>query len=158
MAEGAGGPALRPARREARVTAFAVDMLVLAALGPGFVALGGLTVLLQTGWLEVDPTGQEWAWGYVVSGLWLLTPWPYFTLGTSRGGTVGARLLGLSVRDRRRRTLGPGRAAARAALLYPSALLLGLGFLVALLDGRGRTLADRLSDSRVFELGEGKRP
>ena len=111
MAEGEPGPALRPARREARVAAFAVDMLVLAALAPGFAALGGLTVLLQTGWLDVDPTGREWAWGYAVSGLWLVTPWLYFTLGTSRGGTVGARLLGLSVRDRRRRALGPRRAA-----------------------------------------------
>ena len=127
MAEGEPGPALRPARREARVAAFAVDMLVLAALAPGFVALGGLTVLLQTGWLDVDPTGREWAWGYAVSGLWLLTPWLYFTLGTSRGGTVGARLLGLSVRDRRSTGAGAPTSGGAGSAALPVDAAAGAG-------------------------------
>ena len=156
MRDGGAGPILQPARREARTTAFALDALLLLALAPAFIGLGGLTVLLQSDWLALDPTHGAWTVGYVVSGLWLGMPWLYFTLGASYGGTVGARVLRLSVRDQRQRAVGPRRAAVRAALLYPSALLLGLGFLLGLVDERGRTLADRLSGSRVYELGERK--
>lgn len=157
------GAVLRPARREARVTAFAVDALALAAALPVFVALGGLTVLLQTGWLAADPSGTEWRWGYVVTGLWFAAPLAYFSAGSGSRQTVGARLLGLRVLDGRAaegrpRPLGPGRAALRAALLYPSALLLGVGFLAALCDRRGRTLADRLTESGVFEVEEAAQP
>ena len=126
-----GGGSLRTARLEARVVAFVVDGLVLASLLPVFAAFAGLTVLLQSDWLADDPSGREWLWGYVVAGLWLLAPVVYFTAGAVRGDTVGARLLGLTVRESGGARPSAGRALARSLLLLLGALPLGLGFLAA---------------------------
>ena len=141
----------RPARREARLVALCVDALVLAAAVPLFLALGGLTVLLQTQWLEVDPSGTEWIWGGLVSALWLPAGVAYFALGTARAGTLGARLLGLVVRDREGRAVTARRAAARAALMPPLALAAGAGPLWALADRQGRMLHDVVSATVVLE-------
>ena len=148
---GPGGESLRTARLEARALAFVVDGLVLASLLPVFAAFAGLTVLLQSDWLADDPSGGEWLWGYVVGGLWLLAPVVYFTAGAVRGDTVGARLLGLTVREPGGARPSTGRALARSLLLLLGALALGLGFLAAVADRRGRTLADRLTGTRVWE-------
>ena len=152
----AEGGALRPARLEARVVAFVVDGLVLASLLPVFLAFGGLTVLLQTDGLADDPSGREWLWGYLVGGLWLLTPLLYFTAGAMREDTVGARLLGLTVRrsggDMASAPRPSGvRALARTVLLLLSAVALGLAFVGAVWDGRGRTLGDRATGTGVWE-------
>ena len=141
----------RPARREARLVALCVDALVLAAIAPLFLALGGLTVLLQTQWLEVDPSGTEWIWGGVVSALWLPAGVAYFAVGAARAGTVGARLLGLTVRDREGRAVTGRRAALRAALMPPLALAAGAGPLWALADRQGRMLHDVVSATVVLE-------
>ncbi len=144
-----------PARREARLVALAVDGLVLILVLPLFVALGGLTVLLQTNWLDVDPSGTEWAWGYAVAALWLATPLVYFSIGAVGSGTAGARLLGLRVVDGGGRTVGLRRAVGRSALMYPSALLFGLGLLASMIDPLGRTLHDQLAGTMVVE-GQGR--
>ena len=88
-----------PARREARFVAWAIDALVVVLTLPVFLGLGGLTVLLQTDWLAIDPNGMQWVWGYVVALLWLSVPLWYFGLASARGGTVGARVMGLRVVD-----------------------------------------------------------
>jgi uncharacterized RDD family membrane protein YckC len=140
-----------PARLEARAVAFAIDALVLLAIAPVFVALAGLTVLLQTDWLAVDPRGREWMWGYLVGALYLLAPALYLGLATWRGGTVGARFLGLRVRATTGAPLRMPLALARALLWYVELLILGVGFLGAAFDRRGRTLADRLTGTQMLE-------
>jgi len=142
---------LRPARLEARIVAGGVDALILFALLPPFVALAGLTVLAQTDWLAQDPSGTEWMWGYLVGGLWLLTPPLYFTLGAMRGDTTGARLLGLTIRGDGRSRPALGSALLRALLTMLGFLLLGIGFMGSAFDSRRRTLGDRLSGTEVLE-------
>jgi len=148
--------------------AFVVDGLVLASLLPVFLAFGGLTVLLQTNGLADNPSGGEWMWSYVVSALWLLAPVLYFTAGAVHGDTVGARLLGLTVRGSEAvpgETLAAGaarpatgRALARTLLLLLGALALGLGFVGAVAGSRRRTLADRATGTNVWEWAQGWEP
>ena len=140
------------ARREARFVAGAIDLVVLLLLLPVFVGFAGLTVLLQTNWLEVDPSGREWLWGYLVAALWLAAPLWYVVLGAAFGGTVGARVLGLRVLTAAGEAPSPRRALARALLLYPSLGLLGLGPLLALSRKDGRPFHDTISGTYVWEL------
>ncbi len=142
------------ARREARLVAFAIDGLTLAALAVPFLAVAGLAVLLQSDWLAVDPSGGEWAVGYGIALSWLVAPLIYVTLGTVSGGTVGARWLGLAIRRADGGALGVRRAALRGAFLYASTLLLGGGLLASLFDAQGRPLHDRLAGAQVFETRE----
>jgi uncharacterized RDD family membrane protein YckC len=142
---------LRPARREARLVAFAIDALLLLALGPLFLAVGGLTVLVQTNWLEVDPTHGEWIAAYAVVLLWLVVPLLYFALAPLRGGTVGARRLSLTLSRTTGEPLTLAATFQRAALMYPSLGLLALGALPSLRDRSGRTLHDRFSHTLLLE-------
>jgi uncharacterized RDD family membrane protein YckC len=150
-------PALMPARREARFVAFAVDALVLALLVVPFLALAGLTVLLQSAWLEVDPTLGEWLIGAAVVGVWLAVPPLYAVLGALSSGTVGARLLRLSITDEEGGELDTDRAVKRALLLYPSTWVLGLGHAMAFWDPLGRGLHDRVAGTIVVERARDKR-
>ncbi len=154
-----------PARREARLVAFSVDLVVLAGLAVIFLAAGGLTVLLQTDWLAVDPNRREWAWGYAIASWWVLVPLIYFSVGARTRGTVGARLMGLRVRDLYGRPVTRRRAVARALLMYPAALFAGAGVVSSLLNRQGRPLHDRWSGTMLMETailaehgtGEGRR-
>ncbi len=145
-------PPATAARREARFVAGAIDVVVLLLMLPLFLGFGGLTVLLQTNWLEVDPSGREWLWGYVVATLWFAAPLWYVALGASFGGTVGARLLRLRVLTAAGEAPSPRRALARALLLYPSLGLLGLGPLIALARGDSRPFHDSISGTYVWQL------
>lgn len=151
MSEIPSADGLVPARREARLLAFSVDALILSLAAIPFAAAGGLAVLLQSDWLAVDPSGAEWAAGYGIAGLWLLAPLVYHSIGTMRGGTVGARLLGLTVRRTDGGTIRRPQALLRAALLYPSLGLAGLGLLAAMIDRQGRSLPDRLAGTCTHE-------
>lgn len=140
-----------PARREARFVAWAIDALVVALTLPVFLGLGGLTVLLQTDWLALDPNGMQWVGGYVVALLWLSVPLWYFGLASARGGTVGARVMGLRVVDPGGRQVTTGQALWRALLMYPSLALLGAGGLMSLRSG-GLTAHDQWSGTLVVEI------
>ncbi len=144
------------ARREARVVAMAIDLTVLGIAAAVLAALGGLTVLLQTDWLAVDPSRSELIWGGVVAGLWLALPPLYFTAGSWRWGTIGSRRLGLEVRryggaGQIGAGAGPGRAALRAAVLCATFPLLGLGFLVGAFHTEGRLLHDLATQTAMVE-------
>ena len=143
--------AWRPARLEARAVALALDLVVAAAMGAAFLALGAVVVLLQTDWLADDPSRAEWLWGYLVAALWLPALLAYFGAGASRRGTPGQRALGLRVCDRRGNALGGGRATARVVVQLLAAAPLGLGLLAPLIDGRRRSLADRATGTFVWE-------
>ena len=148
-----GRPAVawRPARLEARAVAFALDVVVAAAMGAAFLALGAVTVLLQTNWLADDPSRAEWLWGYLVAALWLPTQMAYFGIGMRRRGTPGQRALGLQVCDRRGRAPGEARAMARVLVQLLAVAPLGLGLLAPLADKRRRSLADRATGTLVWE-------
>lgn len=146
-----------PARREARALAFVIDAFVLALLGLPFIAGGGLAVLLQSDWLDQDPSGSAWAVGYGIVSGWLLLPWLYASHGAAHGGTVGARLLGLRVAGAGLRPLAPGRALLRAGLMYLSVAVLGIGQWSSVWDRQGRTLPDRLAGTQIYEAGRAGR-
>ncbi len=140
-----------PARREARFVAWAIDVVVVVLTLPVFLGLGGLTVLLQTDWLALDPSGMQWVWGYVVALLWLSVPPWYFGLASARGGTVGARVLRLRVVDAGGRPMTTRQALWRALLMYPSLALLGAGGLMSLRSG-SLTAHDQWSGTLVVEI------
>jgi uncharacterized RDD family membrane protein YckC len=144
------------ARREARVVATAIDLTLLAIVAAVFAALGGLTVLLQTDWLAVDPSRTELVWGGVVAGLWLAVPPLYFTVGSWRGGTAGSRRVGIETRRYGGTAplggdLALGRAASRAVLLCASFPLLGIGLLVGVFHPEGRALHDLATRTAMVE-------
>ena len=67
-----------------------------------------------------------------------------------RGQTVGKWATGLRIERADGRGISMGRAALRHFLGYPlSFLTLGLGFLIAAVNARGRTLQDLIADTVV---------
>ena len=154
MADSDRAAVYRHARREARLIAFAVDGVVLAAAAIPFLAVGALAVLAQSDWLGVDPRAHEWVVGYGIAAAWLLLPAAYSAAGAARRGTIGERLMGIRVLRPDGRRPGAARAITRAALRYPSVLLLGIGLWASLLDPQGRTLHDRLAGTASFERVE----
>jgi len=142
---------LRPAPLEARAVATAIDALVTAALLLPFLALSGLTVLLQTDFLKHDPTSGEWTAGHLVAALWLPAIVAYHTLGAIRGASLGQRLLHLEVHDESGHPPSPAPALARALLHLLGNALLGLGALLPLINHDRRSLADRATHTRVWE-------
>ncbi len=140
-----------PARREARFVAFAVDAVFLTALLLPFLVLGWLTVLLQSAWLAVDPPLRAWIIGFGVASLWVIVPPLYAAVGALHGGTLGARLLRLSITNEEGGAVSRNRVVARSLLLYPSTWALGLGQAAAFADPLGRGLHDRLAGTIVVE-------
>lgn len=67
-----------------------------------------------------------------------------------RGQTIGKWATGLRIERSDGRPVGPGRIILRHFLGYPlSILTLGVGFLVAVMNSRGRTLQDLIADTVV---------
>ena len=66
------------------------------------------------------------------------------------GRTIGKWATGLRIVRTDGGVVGPGRIALRHFIGYPlSVLTLGLGFLAAALNSRGRTLHDLIADTLV---------
>lgn len=66
------------------------------------------------------------------------------------GQTIGKWVTGLRIERSDGRRAGPGRIALRHFVGYPLSLLtLGIGFLVAAINSRGRTLHDVIADTVV---------
>ncbi len=85
--------------------------------------------------------------GAIVWGLWIAT---YFvTFWTLTGQTPGDRVLGIRVVSDIPRRFGVRRALGRFGGMILSALLLGAGFLLVLVDDRRRGLHDRLAHTVV---------
>ena len=67
-----------------------------------------------------------------------------------RGQTMGKRATGLRIERTSGQRLGIGRACLRHFVGYPLSLLtLGIGFLIAAVNGRGRTLQDFIAGTIV---------
>ena len=133
-----------PARREARLLAAAIDLVVVVLLGALCAALALAAMLAQVNPFEADPTLGQWLVGYAVAALW----WPaaalYIALATLRGGTLGARLLGLRV------DAASPRVILRALLWWPGGVA-AIALWWPWLDPQGRALVDRITGTRLLE-------
>ena len=135
-----------PARREARLLAGAIDLLVVFAIGALCALLALAVMLVQVDPLSSDPSFGQWLVGYAVAALWFPAAALYIALGTLRGGTVGARVLGLRV------GASAGQAAVRALLWWPGWIAL-IGLWWPWLDPRGCAPVDRLTGAWLLERG-----
>ena len=133
-----------PARREARLLAAAIDLVVVALLGALCAALALAAMLAQVDPFESDPTLGQWLVGYAVAALGLPAAALYIALATLRGGTLGARLLGLRV------DAAPARVLLRALLWWPGGIA-AIALWWPWLDPQGRALVDRVTGTRLLE-------
>ncbi len=134
-----------PARREARLLAAAIDLLVVALLGALCALLALAAMLIQVDPFAADPTLGQWLVGYAVAALGLPAAALYIALATLRGGTLGARLLGLRVVE-----AAPARVLLRALLWWPGGIA-AIALWWPWLDPQGRALVDRVSGTRLLE-------
>lgn len=136
-------PTVMPASWPARAGAFAVDVL----LGAAVIATMALLSLSapQRGWL--------W-WVFTVAAVlvFVLMAVNRLLLPTITGWSLGRALFGIAVRKRDGSTVGLARLAARdlAHLLDTTALF--IGWLWPLWDGRRRTFADLLLRTEVHRV------
>lgn len=116
-----------------RLAALLIDGLVLGVLSSLFGSVlgseGGLSALL----------------GFLVSTAYQV----YFF--TRTGQTLGARVMAIKVVDLDGHLLSVDLAAIRAVGAYVSGALLGLGYLLMLLDARKQTLHDKMAGSVVVK-------
>ena len=133
-----------PARREARLLAAAIDLVVVALLGALCAALALAAMLAQVDPFEADPTLGQWLVGYAVAALGLPAAALYIALATLRGGTLGARLLGLRV------DAAPARVLLRALLWWPGGIA-AIALWWPWFDPQGRALVDRVTGTRLLE-------
>lgn len=141
--------AWQPARREARMVAAAIDAVVAGLIGCAALLAATALMLIQVNPLERDPTGGEWAAGYIAAAAWFPAVAIYIGIATLRGGTIGARMTGLRVRAT------PPQALARALLWWPGLLFFGAALWLPWLDAEGRGLSDRLTGTRLLERADG---
>jgi uncharacterized RDD family membrane protein YckC len=132
-----------------RLVAGLIDVIILAAI-TGAVLYFTVRVL-----------------GLQMENVWMLPKIPlaafllllnggYFVLFTAAGGqTVGKMIAGIRVvmhtGDERSPRVGFGAAVVRAAAYFASLLPVGLGFVPILISPDGRTVHDRLADTRVVK-------
>ncbi len=136
-------PEWRPARREAKAVAGAIDLVAVALIGAICAALGFVVMLIQVNPLERDPTGAEWALGYAIWLLWIPTAALYAALGER---TLGARAMGLRLERRSFYS-----AAIRGLVWWPSLIGLGVGLWWSWIDREGRSPADIISGTGMLE-------
>jgi uncharacterized RDD family membrane protein YckC len=131
-----------------RLAACVYDLLPLLAL---WFATDALAMLLSGGRLaEPHPPWQQ---RLPLQLALLAVTAAYFTLSWTRGGqTLGARAWRLRVARADGMRITPVNALVRFAIGWLSLLALGLGFLWALIDARGRTWHDIASGTRLVRI------
>ncbi|HEY8522050.1 MAG TPA: RDD family protein [Gammaproteobacteria bacterium] len=133
----------RPAGLARRLVAFVYDALLIAALLFAFT----LALVLARGGRAIPP--GTWWFGASLLALKAL----FFCWFWSRGGqTLGMRAWRLRVERRDGSPVAFGRAAARYAAAWVSALAAGCGFWWSLLDRERRCWHDLVCDTRVVLL------
>jgi uncharacterized RDD family membrane protein YckC len=127
-----------------RMIALAADVLIIQAVT---WMVGGVTAVVASQ-LHFSQSTEDVliAVGAVVAALWFAAYFVFFWVAT--GQTPGNRLMEIRVEGATSgRPLPFGRATARFAGALLSALLLFVGYLLILVDGRRRALHDRLVGS-----------
>jgi uncharacterized RDD family membrane protein YckC len=131
-----------------RAVAAAVDGVILNLIFLGVSALFGVTIGGVIG-DDASPSGSAVAIGATLwsgaGALYLTTFWAL------AGQTPGMRFLSIRLDSPHGRRIGTARAVKRLLGTVLSVLSFGLGFAIAVLDPRRRTLADRLAGTEVFE-------
>jgi uncharacterized RDD family membrane protein YckC len=132
-----------------RLIAGVIDLIILSAI-TGAVLYFTVRVLdLQMENVWVLPKIPLVAFLLLLNG-------GYFVLFTAAGGqTIGKMIVGIRVvmhtGDERVPRVGFGAAVVRAAAYFASLLPAGLGFVPILISPDGRTVHDRLADTRVVK-------
>lgn len=133
-----------PVAASTRLAATAIDAAVLCALLGTVVLLTLRFASLSVGQLGVLPVAP-------LAAFFLLLAIGYSLLFTAFSGqTIGKMVMGLRVVDEEASTarISAGRAVLRALAVVPSSLMLGAGFVPALM-GQGVAMHDRLAHTRV---------
>jgi uncharacterized RDD family membrane protein YckC len=130
-----------------RLVAGVIDLLILGAIDAAVLYFTARVLGLQIDKLWMLPKIPLAAFLLLLNG-------GYFVLFTAAGGqTIGKMAAGIRVvmhsGDGRRVRVGFGAAVVRAAAYFASLLPVGLGFVPVLFSPDGRTLHDRLADTRV---------
>jgi uncharacterized RDD family membrane protein YckC len=123
-----------------RLAAASYDLLIVIAV---LMLVTGVVILARGG-TAFDPASTWFR-------LLLLTAWwAYFARSWTHGGqTVGMRAWGIELVDTHGGSAGLGAATLRFLVAWLSALALGLGFLLSVVDRERRTWHDRLSGTRL---------
>jgi uncharacterized RDD family membrane protein YckC len=134
-----------------RTLAFALDAAIinLVAWGTGIVIALGLSLIT----LPDDVRTLLVAIGGVLACAWAIAYFVFFWSAT--GQTPGSRVMRIVVLDAATGLpVHAGRAALRLVCLALSAILLCVGFLMILVDGRRRALHDSLARTVVQHVRE----
>ncbi len=122
-----------------RAVAYLIDAGILALVRLFVSMLFGVSFL---------STGNNIIWFGSLFGLL------YFILLESgaRRGTIGKQLLGLQVTDESGHRISLGQSVIRNLMKIVSSLILGVGFLMVILDERKRSLHDRAARTYVVSV------
>ena len=126
-----------------RCGALLIDYIVLAAI----VATSTLIARMLGGGARIAGNSTE-TFGLVLALLVALVNFGLFA--GLWGQTIGKWATGLRIERTNGHTVSPGRIVLRHFVGYPlSILTLGIGFLAAAMNSRGRTLQDVIADTVV---------
>lgn len=140
-----GGPVeLRPAKFSDRFIAYVID---------SFPFIAGYYVCMVLLFMRFQDLAGRPEFPLLFACGWIFLCWAYQTVGNLSGGTVGKKIMGLSVTDREGRRLGFGRSMLRAAAWLLSMPLFNLGCVVALFHPESRAFHDLVSGAIVLEEG-----
>ena len=144
-----------------RFWALVIDVIIIGAVqGILFATLFGGTILNIIGEAmrgDPDPVSlvsQALPMAILARfGSFVLTGAYYTYCWVTYGATPGKRALGLKVIDQAGGPLTWGQAIGRYLGTILSAMIMGIGFLMAAFDDQKRTLHDRLAGTRVIKVG-----
>lgn len=126
-----------------RCGAVLIDYIIFAAI----IAFSTLLARLMGGGARMAGGSAETIGFFIALGVMLFN---FFILTGWRGQTFGKWATGLRIEQSDGRPLSPLRSILRHLIGYPLSLLpLGLGFLLAVFDGRGRGLHDFIARTVV---------
>jgi uncharacterized RDD family membrane protein YckC len=135
-----------------RCGAILIDYIVVASI----VAFSTLIARMFGGAVRTAGSSTE-SIGLVIAAIAAVLD--FGVLAGLSGQTVGKWATGLRIERADGRNIGLGRAVLRHFIGYPlSFVILGLGFLVAAINARGRTLADLIADTVVVREEIVERP
>jgi Mce-associated membrane protein len=132
----------------ARAGAFTIDVLF------------GLGVLIATGLVAVSARPQGWLWWVcvvVAAGALVMIGVNRFLLPAARGWSMGRSVFGIAVVGAGGARVGPARLVLRDLAHLLDTVPVLLGWLLPLIDTRGRTFADLLAGTEVRRV-DGPRP
>lgn len=148
-----GTPGLPYAGPQLRIVAFILDVVVLISFLMLFIAAAGLQLLFRSDFGDIDPPESAFftAAGIVLA-FFASVPLYYILLSAWKGQTLGKMAVHIKVVGRDGSPISLGQAFVRWLGYLASALPLGIGFLMALVNDERRTLHDLLAGTVVVEL------